>query len=71
MNSEMWNKPRDPERIPRVLGKLALLWEASPDLRLGQLLVNLTGSPDPFYVEDDRLESAIDAELERQTKPKN
>jgi len=70
MISEMWSKPRDPARIPRMLEKLALLWESEPDLRLGQIIVNLTGSPNPFYVEDDRLESAIDAELDRKTKPK-
>lgn len=69
MNSKMWNKPRDPERIPRVLGKLALLWESEPDLRLGQIIVNLTGRADPFNVEDDRVEAALDEALERKTKP--
>lgn len=60
---------RDPRRIARVLEKLALFWEGSPDLRLGQVIVNLTGRSDPFYVEDDRLEAALDAELEKLTKP--
>lgn len=69
MNSEMWNKPRDPARISRVLGKLALLWESEPDLRLGQIIVNLTGRADPFNVEDDRVEAALDEALERKTKP--
>lgn len=32
---------RDPTRIPRILAKLATAWEASPDLRLGQLVENI------------------------------
>ena len=69
MISEMWNKPRDPERIRRALEKLALLWESEPDLRLGQIIVNLTGKADSFNVEDDRVEAALDKALEKKTKP--
>lgn len=28
----------DPARIPRMLAKLTQLWEANPEMRLGQLL---------------------------------
>ena len=69
MISEMWNKPRDPERIRRALEKLALLWESEPDLRLGQIIVNLTGKADSFNVEDDGVEAALDKALEKKTKP--
>ena len=31
---------RDPRRIRRILGELAALWSSSPDLRLGQLILN-------------------------------
>jgi hypothetical protein len=59
---------RDPKRIPRVLEKLAKFWDQVPDWRLGQLVVNLTSRSDPFYVEDDILEAALDEELEKLNK---
>lgn len=46
---------RDPKRIPIVLDVLRRRWEQSPDLRLCQLIVNLTRHADPFYVEDEEL----------------
>ena len=63
---------RDPERIQRILGQVQRIWEANPDLRLGQLLVNaflmadsLTAvSDDYFQVEDEVLEVGL-AELEQ------
>lgn len=58
-----WSTPRDPARIERIAEKLALAWVAVPDQRLGQLIVNLTGKPDPFNVEDDALERRLDAFL--------
>jgi hypothetical protein len=58
---------REAIRIDRILSKIALLWKHDPDLRLGQLMVNLVGDPnkgwDIFYEEDDELERALDAEL--------
>jgi uncharacterized protein YihD (DUF1040 family) len=56
---------RDPNRIPRVLAKLKLLWHNNPDLRLGQLLLNINayatgGSLDAFNTEDDKMEEVID-----------
>jgi len=47
---------RDPNRIDEVLGALREYWVAHPDMRLGQILVNLIGAKfavDIFYVEDD------------------
>ena len=56
---------RDPVRIPRMLEAIRKVWEAHPDLRLGQLLVNamLPSRPSPqvFYFEDDKLEPRIAA----------
>ena len=46
---------RDPKRIPKVLAELQKLWEQYPDLRLGQLLVNLPFDGDPFFIEDDEM----------------
>ena len=48
---------RDPARIDVILAKLAEVWRAHPDLRLGQLVENarrMSGSrADVFSVEDD------------------
>jgi uncharacterized protein YihD (DUF1040 family) len=48
---------RDPKRIDEILAELRELWMKCPDLRLGQLVVNIIGpsqpTPEVFYVEDD------------------
>jgi len=50
---------RDPARIDDALAALRTAWAESPDLRLGQLLVNAVRPAEPcpeiFYVEDDVL----------------
>jgi len=51
---------RDPKRIPKVLAKIQAYWERNPDLRLGQLVSNLAGNEDVFYVEDYNLEKALE-----------
>jgi hypothetical protein len=63
------SKNRDPARVARILSKLALVWEAHPDLRLGQLVVNTTGKSDPFSVEDDETERRLDAWIDTGTCP--
>lgn len=60
---------RNPDRIPRLLSLLSRYWQAHPDLRLGQIVGNLTprrhdGDPGwTYYVEDDVLEAALAAEV--------
>lgn len=57
---------RDPNRIRRILPKVEALWSLQPDLRLGQLLVNLTPGHmgnDPFNLEDEELENILDKRL--------
>lgn len=54
---------RDPKRIDRILGKLRSVWHAFPDLRLGQLLANMSSDADGFYTEDDEIESALDTAI--------
>jgi uncharacterized protein YihD (DUF1040 family) len=49
-----------PNRIPIILEAIQRLWEASPNLRLGQLIVGIAREADmegvlPFYLEDDEL----------------
>lgn len=49
---------RDPARIDRVIELLRAAWHASPDLRLGQLISNLT-SDDPEIVSDEDIIRAM------------
>jgi uncharacterized protein YihD (DUF1040 family) len=50
---------RDPARIEPMLNLIRTAWELNPDMRLGQLLVNIVrptqSCPEVFYVEDDEL----------------
>jgi uncharacterized protein YihD (DUF1040 family) len=46
---------RDPKRIPEVLNQLKALWSSYPDLRLGQLILNIVRDPLLYYIEDDEL----------------
>ena len=46
---------RDPKRIPGILNEIGRVWEAFPDMRLGQLLLNVAADPALYYLEDDEL----------------
>lgn len=46
---------RNPDRIPIVLEEIRKTWELTPDLRLGQLIVNMARKIDPFFIEDEDL----------------
>ena len=46
---------RDPKRIPGILHEIGRVWEAFPDMRLGQLLLNVAADPALYYLEDDEL----------------
>ena len=43
---------RDVNRIPEFLKTVEEVWRKYPDMRFGQLVVNVLGV-DPFYVEDE------------------
>ena len=66
---------RDIERIPKILAQLETIWKADPDLRLGQLIMNLakpsTPCPDVFYLEDDTLLERIAAFDQRRPSEKD
>ena len=49
---------RDLKRIDAVLRVVARAWKKNPDMRLGQLIANASGS-DPFYIEDDLMVARI------------
>jgi len=46
---------RDPKRIPKILNELKGIWGTYPDLRLGQLLLNVAKDPQLYYLEDMEL----------------
>lgn len=64
---------RDPARIPAILDRLRKVWEAHPDLRLGQLVVNAGAQLphiDPFYIEDEPLITRLEA-LAKPIRPRD
>lgn len=48
---------KDKERIPKILKELEEIWNKNPDLRLVQLITNLSNDiyGDLYYVEDEML----------------
>ena len=48
---------RDVNRIPQILNDLKKIWELTPDIRLGQLLLNAVDCNETtlFYIEDQDL----------------
>jgi len=54
---------RDPDRIDAMLADLAAVWRKNPDMRLGQLVVNLVRPKEPcpevFSFEDTKLHKRI------------
>lgn len=61
LDSGLRRQPRDPERIDQILAQIGEVWCQHPDMRLGQLLVNLL-DPKPnalFNVEDDVLAARL------------
>jgi uncharacterized protein YihD (DUF1040 family) len=52
---------RDINRIDRILAKLGEVWKKYPQLRLGQLILNVINEPTLYYIEDqDLIDSIID-----------
>jgi len=51
---------RDPDRIPLILQRIEQVWERYPDLRLGQLLLNIESEEGLFYIEDEELARRIE-----------
>lgn len=46
---------REVRRITKILKRLEKLWKAHPDLRLGQLILNVHRDPFLYYIEDEKL----------------
>lgn len=55
---------RDPKRIERMIEQLESAWHALPDMRLGQLVLNVTraaNTSDLWNLEDDQIEQLLDS----------
>ena len=51
---------RDVNRIEPLLTRLQEVWKKYPDLRLGQLILNVAKDPQIYYMEDDQLLDLIE-----------
>lgn len=62
---------RDPNRIDRVLALISSYWKlpGHSDLRLAQIIGNLSGLRDPYCYEDDKLESDLKMKIEAAQNP--
>jgi hypothetical protein len=62
---------RDPKRIEPIIQLLWDVWERTPDLRLGQIIVNAArpneGCPQILHVEDDKIARGLEEMLKRPT----
>ena len=56
---------RDINRIDPLLAKLGALWKQYPDMRFGQLIINLLDNlgKEPWYLEDDAWAEYLDKYL--------
>ena len=50
---------RNPKRISKILKELEEIWKRNPDLRLMQLIVNVFGEENLYYLEEDELISNL------------
>lgn len=59
---------RDPDRIDDVLDVLETYWKENADLRLGQIVVNISQDiglgDDTFYLEDDTVQAWLEHVIE-------
>ena len=51
---------RDINRIDTILERLGKVWKKVPDMRLGQLILNVAQDPALYYIEDDQLMDALE-----------
>lgn len=59
---------RDPKRIDKILDRIKDIWHRHPDMRFGQLLINLQVVPDGpvWHQEDDKVEALLAHKEEEQ-----
>ena len=52
---------RRKDKIDSIVNKLEEIWLDFPDLRLGQLLLNVSKDPELYYLEDEDLIGKLEA----------
>ena len=57
---------RDPNRIKRIPAMYEEIWKQNPDQRFRQLYVNLFGTDDLFYLEDNIVEEHLQKILQEE-----
>lgn len=62
---------RDPKRIDRICDLLEDFWKQVPDWRLGQLISNVIGRRDPFFIEDEDMEKSLECYLKAVLEERN
>lgn len=63
-------RTQNPKRIPEIVAALTACWYANPDLRIGQLVCNIScvaGHRDPFNIEDHDFLAQMRRDLEGMT----
>jgi len=56
---EVYPDGRDPKRIRKILKEIGDIWETYPDLRLGQMLLNVKEGKLLYVIEDEDLLSKL------------
>jgi hypothetical protein len=62
---------RDPNRIDGILAEVAKIWKEHPDLRLGQLILNVAPENRLYNMEDLPLVEALEHLYRRNYGPAN
>lgn len=62
---------RDPNRIYDIINRLEAIWARFPDLRLGQIILNVVNDPLLYYLEDDELIKRLEEHYDNLENPDN
>lgn len=62
LKNDSWfsGSARHPERMEEILRRIETVWKKYPDMRLGQLLVNICGPNNLFTLEDEHLMQLVE-----------
>ena len=52
-------QPKNPKRIDRMIKIVETYWKENPDLRLGQLIGNMSETNDAYFMSDELLEQCL------------
>jgi hypothetical protein len=60
--------PKNPKRIDRILKLVEKYWKQNPDLRLGQLIGNMSVINDSYFMTDELLEMKLKEVIKEMNK---